>query len=631
MEFIDVRAMADKWNLTERRIRMLCRQGRIEGAKKEKGDWRIPSAAQRPEDGRKRESVRENSADFLPLPIGISDFKEIVSNYYYVDKTLMIKDILDTRPKVSLFTRPRRFGKTLNMDMLRIFFEKNPENTAVYFQDKKIWSCGSKYISHQGQYPVIFMTFKDIKYLTWEDTLNVVKQVIRNEFARHMELENSERLNQFEKNYYIGIIQDQLPESSWASALGMLSQCLFKHHGKAPVLILDEYDTPIQQGHLQDFYEKIVLFMRNFFSSGVKDNGNLSFAFMTGILKVAKESIFSGMNNLKVNSILDDRFSGYFGFTREEICEMLDYYGKSGKLDEVCEWYDGYLFGETEIFNPWSVINYMDDYCIPKAFWQSTGSNEIIRDIILNSTPEILENMQKLLQGKTISTYVDTSVIYPEIQNNPSTIYSFLLIAGYLKVVKREPCHDGNAICDVAIPNKEISYVYEKEIISVSNVISQSTAIAIQQAVMKQDISGIQKQLQKYLIETISTHDAASESFYHGLVIGLCAALNNLFYVSPNRESGMGRYDVQLVPQNKKLPGILMELKVLREETKLEIVHGKLKRLAEEGLQQIDEKNYAASMRQQGIRQVMKFGIAFWKKEAELICRIDELETECES
>lgn len=625
MEFMDVRATAKKWSLTERRIRMLCRQGKIQGAKKEKGDWRIPVTAGRPEDGRRRKGIQESGSGFLPLPIGISDFKETVSNYYYVDKTLLIKDILDARPKVSLFTRPRRFGKTLAMDMLRTFFEKVPENTEQYFLNKKIWNCGSRYTSHQGQYPVIFMTFKDVKYLTWEDTLNAIKQVIRNEYGRHTELADSSSLNQFEKSYYEGVIKDQLPESSLASALGMLSQCLFKHHGKAPVLIIDEYDTPIQQGHFQNFYEEIVLFMRNFFSSGVKDNANLSFAFMTGILKVAKESIFSGMNNLKVNSILDDRYSEYFGFTREEIRGMLDYYGRGGKMEEICAWYDGYLFGDTEIFNPWSVVNYLDENCFPKAFWQATGSNDIIREIIAHATPEILENMQKLLQGKSISTYVDISVIYPEIQNNPTTIYSFLLIAGYLKIVRKEPCHDGNAICEVAIPNKEISYVYEKEILSVSNVISLSTAIAIQQAVMTQDIDGLQKQLKKYLGETISTHDASSESFYHGLIIGLCAAMNNLFYVSSNRESGIGRYDIQLDPINKNLPGILMELKVLREKAAPEKVYDKLAVLANVALRQIDEKDYTAYMRQHGIRQVMKFGIAFWKKEVEIICRVEKI------
>ena len=624
MEYMNVQEASDKWGVSERRITAYCRQERIPGAYKKGRDWQIPITVQKPGDKRRKETLAADVSS-LPLPIGISNFIETVEHYYYVDKTLMIRDILDARPKVSLFTRPRRFGKTLNMDMVRTFFEKTGKDTSVYFKDKNIWACGERYTSHQGQYPVIFMTFKDVKFSSWEDTLNEIKQVIKNEFSRHIELQTSDKLSSFEKDYYDGILTDRLPESNWTSALGMLSQCLNKHHGKAPIIIIDEYDTPIQQGHLRGFYDEIILFMRNFFSAGVKDNPNLSFGFLTGILRVAKESIFSGMNNLKVNSIMDDRYSEYFGFTKSEVRNMMAYYGRLEKFEEVCVWYDGYLFGNTEILNPWSVINYLDDGCYPKAFWQSTGSNDVISEIIQNATPEILENMQLLMQEQVVSTYIDTSVIYPEIQSNPSTIYSFLLIAGYLKVVKKVPCHDGNTICDIAIPNKEIFYVYEKEVLAgLSDLISQSSAIAIQQAIYQQDVSGLQKQLQKFLLQTISSHDAASESFYHGMVIGLCAIMNNMYYVSSNRESGAGRYDVQLLPHNKVLPGILIELKVLRETVPETEISERLKKLCHAALQQIETKNYAVSMREQGVQQIMKFGIAFYKKRVEIVCRMGD-------
>lgn len=624
MEYMNVQEASDKWGVSERRITAYCRQERIPGAYKKGRDWQIPITVQKPGDKRRKETLAADVSS-LPLPIGISNFIETVEHYYYVDKTLMIRDILDARPKVSLFTRPRRFGKTLNMDMVRTFFEKTGKDTSVYFKDKNIWACGERYTSHQGQYPVIFMTFKDVKFSSWEDTLNEIKQVIKNEFSRHSELQTSDKLSSFEKDYYDGILTDRLPESNWTSALGMLSQCLNKHHGKAPIIIIDEYDTPIQQGHLRGFYDEIILFMRNFFSAGVKDNPNLSFGFLTGILRVAKESIFSGMNNLKVNSIMDDRYSEYFGFTKSEVRNMMAYYGRLEKFEEVCVWYDGYLFGNTEILNPWSVINYLDDGCYPKAFWQSTGSNDVISEIIQNATPEILENMQLLMQEQVVSTYIDTSVIYPEIQSNPSTIYSFLLIAGYLKVVKKVPCHDGNTICDIAIPNKEIFYVYEKEVLAgLSDLISQSSAIAIQQAIYQQDVSGLQKQLQKFLLQTISSHDAASESFYHGMVIGLCAIMNNMYYVSSNRESGAGRYDVQLLPHNKVLPGILIELKVLRETVPETEISERLKKLCHAALQQIETKNYAVSMREQGVQQIMKFGIAFYKKRVEIVCRMGD-------
>lgn len=624
MEYMNVQEASDKWGVSERRITAYCRQERIPGAYKKGRDWQIPITVQKPGDKRRKETLAADVSS-LPLPIGISNFIETVEHYYYVDKTLMIRDILDARPKVSLFTRPRRFGKTLNMDMVRTFFEKTGKDTSVYFKDKNIWACGERYTSHQGQYPVIFMTFKDVKFSSWEDTLNEIKQVIKNEFSRHSELQTSDKLSSFEKDYYDGILTDRLPESNWTSALGMLSQCLNKHHGKAPIIIIDEYDTPIQQGHLRGFYDEIILFMRNFFSAGVKDNPNLSFGFLTGILRVAKESIFSGMNNLKVNSIMDDRYSEYFGFTKSEVRNMMAYYGRLEKFEEVCVWYDGYLFGNTEILNPWSVINYLDDGCYPKAFWLSTGSNDVISEIIQNATPEILENMQLLMQEQVVSTYIDTSVIYPEIQSNPSTIYSFLLIAGYLKVVKKVPCHDGNTICDIAIPNKEIFYVYEKEVLAgLSDLISQSSAIAIQQAIYQQDVSGLQKQLQKFLLQTISSHDAASESFYHGMVIGLCAIMNNMYYVSSNRESGAGRYDVQLLPHNKVLPGILIELKVLHETVTETEISERLKKLCHAALQQIETKNYAVSMREQGVQQIMKFGIAFYKKRVEIVCRMGD-------
>ncbi len=623
--YMDIHTASEKWNISDRRAAMLCREGKVPYAIKQNGIWQIPANTPKPADGRKRRGHGTSLANdlLLPLPIGISDFKETVTHYYYVDKTFFIKDLLDARPKVSLFTRPRRFGKTMNMDMLRTFFEISPEDTSVYFRNKNIWLCGESYTKHQGKYPVIFMTFKDVKSLTWKETFHAIRQIIQNEYNRHPELETSSKLTQYERDYYTSVLKGTLDSGSWPSTLGMLSQCLYKHYGVAPILIIDEYDTPIQQGHLQDFYEHIIVFMRNFFSSGVKDNPYLSFAFLTGILRVAKESIFSGMNNLKVNSILDERYSQYFGFTREDVQNLLSYYGKSDHMDEVTDWYDGYLFGSTDIFNPWSVINYLDDGCYPKAFWQSTGSNAVIQEIIRHATPEVLTQMHKLLQGNTISAYIDTSVIYPEIQNNPSTIYSFLLIAGYLKVVRREPCHDGNFICDVSVPNREISYVYEKEILSgLSDMISHSTAISIQQALYQQDIPRLQDCLQQFLQQTISFHDTAKESFYHGLVIGLCAIMNHSYFVSSNREAGDGRFDIQLLPRHKDLPGILMELKVLSGKEKN--VPEKLTELSQTALLQITDKGYTAAMFEQGVANIMIFGIAFYKKQVAIAYEMQE-------
>ena len=387
-----------------------------------------------------------------------------------------------------------------------------------------------------------------------------------------------------------------------------LSLLLHKHYGKKCIIIIDEYDTPIQQGHNCDFYPEIVNFMRNFFSGGLKDNSHLAFGFLTGILRVAKESIFSGMNNLKINSIMDENYSEYFGFTEEEVKAMLRYYGKEENFSEVCAWYDGYLFGNTEIFNPWSVINYIADKFFPKAFWQSTGSNEIIGEIIAAATPEITENLYRLLCGEKITTYVDTGVIYPEVQNNPYSIYSFLLVAGYLKIVASYPQIDGNFMCDVAIPNKEIAFVYEKEILNRTN--QNDTSVSISQAIFSGDAQKLQSLLEDFMLKSISSMDGANEAFYHGMMLGLCAVLGNRYKVRSNRESGLGRFDIQLTPLIKGMPGFIFEFKHTNNDK------ADLESLADSAVLQIDEKRYDTELRSADVSPIIKIGIAFRGKKA---------------
>ena len=356
----------------------------------------------------------------------------------------MIKEFIDERPMVSLFTRPRRFGKTLNMDMLRTFFEKTDKDTSVYFRDKKIWSCGKKYRDYQGKYPVIFITFKDVKFDSWEKTFEAIRELFTKEAYRHIELRTSKQCDDYDKKIFERFLAGDMNEVELSGALMNMSRMLHKHYGVAPIIIIDEYDIPIQQGYMKNYYDKVILLMRNLFSGGFKDNKHLSYGFLTGILRVAKESIFSGLNNLVIHSVLDQKYSTYFGFTSEEVMEMAQYYGAEDKYKEICEWYDGYRFGKNEIFNPWSVINYFSNECEPRAFWQSTGSNDIIGEIIAEADKEIYEKLTFLVSGKSFVTYIDTSVIYPQIKNNPSTIYSFLLVAGYLKVLKTEPSFNGD-------------------------------------------------------------------------------------------------------------------------------------------------------------------------------------------
>lgn len=598
MEYLSCSDASKAMGFSVRRIQQMCKNGELPGAIKEGRKWLIPD-----------ETIHMNHfAKNKSLPIGVSDFKLATTGYYYVDKTLMIRDFLDKKPMVSLFTRPRRFGKTLNMDMLRVFFEKTNEDTSVYFKDKQIWQCGDYYTKHQGQYPVIFLTFKDVKSMTWEETFQKIRRLISLEFIRHNELETSSVLTAYEKEQYHLLARDSGDEVDCQMGLQLLSLLLHKHYGRECIIIIDEYDTPIQQGHTCNFYPEIVNFMRNFFSGGLKDNPHLAFGFLTGILRVAKESIFSGMNNLKTYSILDDGYSSYFGFTEKEVKDMLRYYGKDDKYNELSEWYDGYRFGNTEIFNPWSVINYISDNCFPKAFWQSTGSNEIIGEIIQAATPEITKDLYKLLCGEKIAAYIDTGVIYPEVQNNPYSIYSFLLVAGYLKVANIYPQSDGNFMCDIAIPNKEITFVYEKEVLNRTN--QNSLAISISQAIFSKDTQKLQSLLEDFMVKSISSIDGANEGFYHGMMLGLCAILGNRYKIRSNRESGLGRFDIQLMPLAKGMPGFIFEFKHTKDE------HTDLSALADSALQQIEAKKYDTELRDNGVNSIISIGIAFRGKSA---------------
>lgn len=610
MKTMSAQEAAKLWGISDRRVAILCKEGRIEGAEKQGGSWVIPADAQKPADNRLAGRSQKKKA----LPIGISEFRKAVSKFYYIDKTLLIKDLIDEGAAVSLFTRPRRFGKTLNMDMLREYFEISSEDTAKFFKDKLIWKCGEEYRREQGKYPVIFLTFKDVKFQTWKETIENIRHILQEEFSRHAEILESTKITDYDKTYFQSVISGTATDVALTSALAQLSKSLHLHYGVAPIIIIDEYDIPIQQGHTKGFYDDVVSFIRNLFSGGLKDNRHLSYGFLTGILRVAKESIFSGLNNLKINSILDDKYSEYFGFTPAEVKEMAAYYDVPEKYGEICEWYDGYRFGETEIFNPWSVINYFNNDCKPKAFWQSTGSNDIIGDVLANADEDIFERLNSLMQGHSFLTYVDTGVIYPQIKNNPSSVYSFLLVAGYLKAVRSDAEFGSDYMCEVAIPNKEISFVYSKEILSkLDDLIPQSTAIAIQEAIYADDPAALQTQLRKLLLQSASYNDTTDEIFYHGLVLGLCAMLDNRYYVRSNRESGEGRFDIQLMPRNDKLPGILIELKAGKECSE-----SALERLAQTALEQIDDRHYDTELTAHGITDILKYGVAFCGKKVSI-------------
>lgn len=602
--------MASIWNVTERTVTTFCKTGKISGAIKVGKSWQIPEDAEKPVDGRiSSGKYIKKSAELKSLPIGISDYVRAQSEYYYVDKTLLIKEFLDRKPLVSLFTRPRRFGKTLNMDMLRVFFEISEEDTSKYFRDKAIWKCGDRYRSHQGSYPVVFITFKDVKFDTWEATIDKIKGLLQEEYGRHQELLQSDKLSKYEKEYFSKILDASANEVELTAALEKLSKMLASHYGKAPVIIIDEYDTPIQEGYSKDFYDEIIGFMRNFFSGAFKDNKNLSYGFLTGILRIAQESIFSGLNNLTVNSVMDEDYDSYFGFTKEEVSEMLSYYGVAEKEDEIKDWYDGYLFGTTEIYNPWSVINYISKGCIPQAYWVNTGKNEILEDVLKAATDDITERLHSLLQGEMVIARIDQNVVYRSLSEDPANIYSLLLVAGYLKTPKKELQVDGSYLCEVSIPNREIAAVYKSEILShllQIGAITRTTADKIAESLYANDYTKLQKAIAEYMDKSISFYDAGAEGFYHGLLLGMIALMDNQYKIKSNREAGDGRYDICLLPREDRYPGIIMELK-----WKKNLSADALSGLADEALAQIDEKRYDAEMKEDGITNILKFGIAF--------------------
>lgn len=553
-----------------------------------------------------------NKAKKLPLPIGSTDYREICDQYYYVDKTLMLKDILDDSSSFVLFTRPRRFGKTLNMDMLRTFFEKTDEDTSRYFTDKKIWAQGEEYTCHQGKYPVIFLSFKDAKQNTWEEMYAEIQETIKDEFYRHYELMDSDKVK--DKAYFQSILNGKASKAELGKSILRLSEMLRQHYGQKVVLLIDEYDTTIQSGHAYNFYDDVINFMRNMLSAGLKDNNNIAFGILTGILRVAKESIFSGLNNIRVYSVLDRKYSSYFGFTNAEVEDMARYYEKEDKLPEIKEWYDGYIFGETEIFNPWSVLNYFANDCLAMPYWVQTSENFVVYDLLNCLNTEIFQKLNELVSGKIVTSIVETNVVYPEIKNRAENIFAFLLMTGYLKAVRTTLTPFGDRECELSIPNKELTNVYYKEIIAhLSDNMSMNIAYTVSKALMEKDIYLLKKSLNTFLLEAISFHDTVNENYYHGLLLGISLLFHEKYFVRSNRESGNGRYDIALEPKNiGRLPGIIIEVKSKNDNAE------SLAALAKKALEQIDAKQYDADMKSRGVQTVYNYGIAFYKKTVEI-------------
>ena len=551
------------------------------------------------------------------IPIGISDFKEFNRrNYYYVDKSILIKDILDNRAYVSLFTRPRRFGKTLNLSMIKYFFEKTEEDNSYLFENLKIWEAGERYIDHQGKYPVINLTFKGAKMNTWEETYIELVNSISEEYKRHSYLLKQKFFElEEEQNIFLNICKQKAKFSDYVSSIKNLCIYLEKYWKQKPIILIDEYDVPIQNSYIRGFYDEAINFIRALLQAALKDNNYLEFAVITGCLRVSKESIFTGLNNLEINSILDKQYSEHFGFTQEEIDNILRYYSLEDKREEIKNWYDGYKFGVSDIYNPWSVLKCMKDMSLgsdlPEAYWVNTSGNDIVKKLILNASDSTKNEIEILINGGTIEKTLNANITYNELDENIENIWSMLFFTGYLTYTKeRREKDDEISYFDLKIPNRELMYVY-KAIIRYwfEERVKEKDFSELYSALLDGDEETLSDEISEFLLENISFYDA-KESFYHGILTGILSRIGR-YRIYSNIESGLGRSDIILVPYSFRKPSVLIELKIAKSEDELET-------RCSEALNQIENKKYDMYLRKENFKNMIKYGVAFCGK----ICQV---------
>ena len=544
------------------------------------------------------------------MPVGVDNFREMVSrDYYFVDKTNFIKELLDNKNKVTLITRPRRFGKTLAMRMLQEFFDINAAGRDT-FKGLNISRAGEKYMQHRGKYPVIFLQLKNVAAGDFEKSFAFLKAIIARLYREYAFLEESPALTGDEKEYYVRVRRgrEHCTYDDLAMSLGNLTDMLYRHYGIRPIVLIDEYDAPIQHAWEDGYYEDMIRFMRQFYSEVLKGNEALEFAVLTGVLRVAKESIFSGLNNLKVCSVLSGEYSDIFGFTGEEVAKMAVDLQQEDKLPEIKAWYDGYTFGGTEIYNPWSVIMYFDAGCKPAPYWVNTSGNGIVKQMFKFSGQEGADDLQSLMDGGSVFKQLREGVVYANIGDRIDDLYSILLMTGYLKCVGlMEKLYGEEA--ELRIPNKEIRSLFGREILE--NFIAAGSVSRLGR-MLDAMVSGhgdiFESVLSGIVRNNVSYHDAANgESFYHGMMLGFCVLLKDTHIVQSNRESGYGRFDLALIPTDRRYYGVILEFKRAADEAQLE-------EKALEALAQIEELSYIAEFEQRQIEKVWKYGIAFCGK-----------------
>ena len=538
--------------------------------------------------------------DKKPLPVGIDDFRKIIEeDYYYLDKTKMIEDILLDRAEVTLFTRPRRFGKTLNMSMLNYFFNlKNKKENRVLFE--KLYISKSKYMDKQGEYPVIYLSFKDIKSLNWEDCYMETKILISNIYNEFNFLR--EKLNERDLKEFDSIWMKE-KEADWRNSLKNLSGYLYEYYGKKVVILIDEYDTPIVSGYYYGYKREVLDFYRSLYSTVLKSNVYLQFSVMTGILRIAKEGIFSGLNNLQVCNIFEEKFSESFGLTEDEVMEGLKYYNLEYEINDVKEWYDGYQFGNTEVYNPWSIINFLKHRKL-KPYWQGTAGNEMINELIDRGNKELLDDLEKLFRREKIYKRIRD---FTEFRGDIDEIWEIFLYSGYLTTAGELE----NREYPLRIPNREILEFFEDRFIDRFTGGYQKFSDIIKYLKIG-DIEKFGEGLQDEILSSLSYFDTdKDEKYYKVFLVGIFVALMNDYVRLSERESGYGRADLVLEPREKKKLGYIFEFKISRNEEELE-------RYAEEGFNQIKEKKYDIELRNRGVTEIIYIGLAFYRKKLKI-------------
>ena len=544
------------------------------------------------------------------VPVGIEDFKELIQDeYYYVDKTLLIDEMLMNKSKVTLFTRPRRFGKTLNMSMLKYFFDvKDKEENKKLFENLKV--SDSEYMSEQGKYPVIFVSLKDLKEDTWEECLESIKDIMYKIFNEYSFLR--EKLNIVEKRQFDKIWEITGNERNFKTSLLDLSNYLNKYYGEKVIILIDEYDAPIINAFDKGYYNEAINFFQTFYSSALKTNNSLKYGVLTGITRIIKEGIFSGLNNLYVNTILSKDYSEYFGLLENEVVEMLEYFDMKYKIEEVREWYNGYIFGESKVYNPWSIVNYVREKEI-KAYWANVSGNTLLENMLDHAGESVYDDLKRFTDGESIEKYISDGTTIKSLLSNDDEIWQLLLYSGYLTKAKNQEKESDSNIYNLKIPNKEIRKYFGNMFLNRFFGTEVKTNILIK-ALENGDIKKFEKTLGEIMINMLSHFDLDKEmeKIYQVFMIGLVGFLMGKYEIISNDESGYERYDLAMIPIKSNEKAYLMEFKISKTKKGME-------ERAQKALKQIDEKKYDTKLKARGIKNILKIGVAFYGKEVKVV------------